>query len=264
MNIAIQFYSSVLNVPRPPGAEGLLHLIYHRKFHKKSIYLYVHIFTGLTEALRYRISETLQGHSDILPDYISVLSCFIWSWTSFELVKTLRRGDPLTTRPPYQAAALLRLFITLLSYLFCLPSLHRVSITSLDSFIYARFAIFFFTYAPYIRNLFYGAIYRISIPLAATLSVHESRVPGASLVFVLAAAYVARLNEWVTQKSRSLRNPESSVNISIRTKALVSIILRIGFAELEELMATSKASGLEKPVQVQDEYVPEKYSSFID
>ncbi|KAJ5726779.1 hypothetical protein N7493_005806 [Penicillium malachiteum] len=280
VHIAMKSHLSLLKAPIPLRAEDLLHLslfvlgllsifiyhtrhqvpIYHQKFHKKRIYLYVHIFTSLTEAIRYRISETFQARSDILPDFIDVLSCFIWSWTSFELVKTLRRGHPPTTRPPYQAGALLRPVITLISYLFCLPSLHRVSVSSLDSFIYARLAIYFFTYTPYIRNHSFSAIYGISIPLAAIISVHESRVPGASLVFVLAITYIARLNEWVTQQSRSLRSPQSSTNISIHTKVLVSILLRFGFAELEELRAASKASGLERPVQ--DDYVSEKYSSF--
>lgn len=178
--------------------------IYHRKFHKSKFYLYIHIFTGLTETFRYRIRMLSQDSTMILPEFLDVLSCFIWSWTSLALVKTLRRGHPQTTRPPYQAAACLRPVVSLISYLYDVPSLHKVSISTLDSFLYARLAIFFFSYTPYIR-VSYGTIYAISIPLAATLSVHESRVPGASLVFVIAVAYVAGLNRWVTEKSRSLR-----------------------------------------------------------
>lgn len=179
--------------------------IYQQKFYKKKIYLYFHVFTGTTEVCRYRLRETFEGHSDIPPSPLDILCCFIWSWTSFELLKTLRRGDPRTTRPPYQAGAILRPAACLASYLLRIPSQYRVSIFALDSFIYARLAIFFFSYTPYIQSYRSSTIYAISIPLAATLSIHQSQVPGASLVFVLVAAYITRLNEWVTRQSRLLR-----------------------------------------------------------
>jgi hypothetical protein len=179
--------------------------VYHHKFHKKRMYLYFHIFTGLTEAIRYRIREIFEGHSDFLPDSADILCCFIWSWTSLELVKTLRRGDPRTTRPPYQAGACLRPVVTLISFALGVPCLYKVSVYSLDSFIYARLGIFFFSYTPYIRCYTASQIYAISIPLSAALSIHNSRVPGASLVFIFATAYIAKLNEWVTQQSRKMR-----------------------------------------------------------
>lgn len=147
--------------------------IYQQKFHNRKMFLYIHIFTGMTEALRYRLREYLQGHSPILPDPVDVLSCFVWSWTSFELVKTLRRGDPRTTRPPYQAGALLRPIISLISYLFGVASLHKVSIGALDSFVYARLAIFFFSYTPYMRSARSSTVYAISIPLAPCSSLYH-------------------------------------------------------------------------------------------
>lgn len=216
---------NVFHMARPQGAHEPMHLlllifafltiiiyhtrhevpIYQRKFHKKKSYLYVHIFCGVTEACRYRLCEAFEGRSNLLPSSVDVLSCFIWGWTSLELVKTLRRGEPLTTRPPYQAGAVLRPVVSLLSYLFAIPSLHRLSISALDGFLYARLFIFFFSYTPYIRSYRGSTIYAISIPLAAALSIHESRVPGASLAFILAAAYIKGLNEWVTHQSRYLR-----------------------------------------------------------
>ncbi|KAJ5305346.1 uncharacterized protein N7443_005006 [Penicillium atrosanguineum] len=223
--LTMKYQLNVFNLSRPPGAHEPMNIvllifgfifiiiyntrhevpIYQRKFHKKKIYLYVHIFTGLTEAILYRLRETFQGRSDLLPHATDVLSCFIWGWTSLELVKTLRRGDPRTTRPPYQAAAVLRPMISLISYLFSIPSLHRLSISALDSFFYARLAITFFSYTPYIRSYRGSTIYAISIPLAAALSIHESRVPGASLVFIFATAYIKGLNGWVTHQSHYLR-----------------------------------------------------------
>ncbi|CAG8886353.1 unnamed protein product [Penicillium egyptiacum] len=161
--------------------------IYSTKFSKHKPFLFIHIGTGIMESTRYHISKARRRNDDILPEVTDVLSCLLWSWTSLVLVKTLRRGDPLTTRPPYQAGAILR------------------PVISVTSFVYARLAIFFFTYTPYLRGYSHSTIYSLSIPLAAALSIHESRVRGASLVFILATAYTAKLNEWVTHRSRILQ-----------------------------------------------------------
>ncbi|KAJ5698124.1 hypothetical protein N7462_000129 [Penicillium macrosclerotiorum] len=227
--------------------------IYHRKFHKNKIYLYVHVIIGILEAFRYRLYVVFQGHNEVLPQAGDILACFVWSWTSFQLVKTLRRGDPRTTRPPYQAGACLRPLASLISYLFSIPCLHRVSIGALDSFIYARLAIFFFYYTPYIRSFSSSTIYAISIPLAATLSIHQSRVPGASLVYILMVTYITRLNEWVTEKSRTLRSPGISATVSEKEKLLISTLIRIGFVELDELRIVEQRKELKRPVS--DEYV---------
>lgn len=176
--------------------------MYSAKFSKNKVCLFIHIGTGVMELSRYHISKARFGNDNILPEVIDVLSCFVWSWTSLVLVKTLRRGDPRTTRPPYQTGALLRPVISTISYLLQLPSLHRVSISALDSFLYARLGIFFFTYTPYLRGYSSSTFYSISIPLSAVISIHESGVRGAALVFLLAMACVAKLNEWVTHRSR--------------------------------------------------------------
>ncbi|KAJ5109490.1 hypothetical protein N7456_006165 [Penicillium angulare] len=236
--------------------------IYQRKFHKRRIFLYIHIATGATEAFRYRLNEMLHGPSDTLPDSLGVLSCFIWGLTSLELVKTLRRGDPRTTRPPYQAGAILRPVVCLASYVFGIPALHRLSISALDSFIYARLAIFFFAYTPYIRSYSSGTIYAISIPLAAALSIHESQVPGASIIYVLTVSYITRLNEWVTHESRCLRSSkEVSSSVSPYWKSTVLMLINLGFVELEELRIVTRAKELENIVV--DEYVPNKSMDLV-
>jgi hypothetical protein len=178
--------------------------IYSQAFSKHRAYLLLHIVTGLTELIRYHITKARIGRDNILPEPIDVISCFIWGWTSFVLVKTLRRGDPRTARPPYQVGAVLRPLLSIISYLLQVPNLHKVSISALDGFLYARLGIFYFTYTPYLRGYSSSTIYSLSIPMAAILSIHESRVPGASLVFILAMAGVAKLNDWVSHRSRSL------------------------------------------------------------
>lgn len=178
---------------------------YHRKFSQKKTYLYLHVITGLAEALRYRLHAICQNQSEMPSDMIDVILSFIWSWTSFKLVRTLRRGHPRTTRPPYQAGACLRPIVSLLSYSFQIPCLHRLSISALDAFVYARLGIFFLTYTSYLGTSRGDTIYAISIPLSAILSIHESRVPGASLAFLFIMACITKLNQWVTQKSRQMR-----------------------------------------------------------
>ncbi|KAJ5898766.1 hypothetical protein N7495_003510 [Penicillium taxi] len=235
--------------------------IYHRKFHKRKIYLYIHIFTGLAEASRYRFRE-FQNQSFVLPDALDVLSSFLWSWTSLELVKTLRRGDPRTTRPPYQAAACLRPVATLVSYIYGISSLYTVSVRALDGFIYARLAIFYFVHTPYMRYYSNSQIYAVSIPLASTISIYQSRVHSATLIFILVTAYITKLNEWVTYQSHLIRDSGSSCNNSKYFNKMISMLVNLGFVELDELRVVTSISEFKKPVD--DEFVSQKYSKMRD
>ncbi|KAJ5383075.1 hypothetical protein N7517_000986 [Penicillium concentricum] len=227
--------------------------IYSSKFSIQKACLFIHIGTGIMESSRYHISKARLGNDDIIPTALDVLSCLIWTWSSVVLVKTLRRGDPLTTRPPYQTGAFVRPLICIASYLFELPILHRVSISALDSFVYARLAIFFFIYTPYLRGHSYSTIYSISIPLAAVFSIHQSGVRGASLAFVLLTAYVAKLNEWVTHRSRILQGTQARSYIDIVERYILTGLLCLGFAELDLLREVSKSEALTKPID--DDYV---------
>ncbi|KAJ5185646.1 hypothetical protein N7491_006484 [Penicillium cf. griseofulvum] len=226
---------------------------YSAKFSKNKACLYLHIGTGIMEWARYHVTKAWLGHDDILPEPIDVLSCFIWSWTSVVLVKTLRRGDPLTTRPPYQAGAILRPLVSITSYLLQIPSLHKVSISALDAFLYARLAIFFFAYTPYLRGHSDSTIYSLAIPFAAAFSIHESRVRGASLAFILVVAYVGKLNEWVTHRTRILQASEARSRMDMVERYFILVLLSLGFAELDMLRKVSRNDALMKPIN--DEYV---------
>ncbi|KAJ5925322.1 hypothetical protein N7454_007961 [Penicillium verhagenii] len=230
--------------------------IYSKTFSKHRAALILHIITGITELSRYHFTKTRLGHDNILPELIDVTSCIVWGCTSVVLVKTLRRGDPITTRPPYQAGAILRPVLSITSYLHKLPALHRVSVYALDSFLYARLGIFFFTYTPYLRGYSSSAVYSISIPLAAALAIHESRVPGASFVFILAMAGVAKLNEWVTHRSRISEKCGPKSKMDMLEAYVLSGLLYLGFADLDRLRQVSKDKALTKPLT--DEYVPQK------
>ncbi|CAG8921794.1 unnamed protein product [Penicillium salamii] len=229
--------------------------IYSKTFSKHKAYLYLHIVTGLTELARYQVIKVRFNREKVLPEPIDVLSCFIWGCTSLYLVKSLRRGDPLTTRPPYQTGAILRPVISIASYLLQSPDLHKVSISALDSFLYARLGIFFFYYTPYLRGYSTSTMYSISIPLSAIIAIHESGVRGASVVFILAMAGVAKLNEWVSYRSRVLEGrAEPKSYIELLEKQVIAALLYLGFADLERLREVAKNEALTKPLT--DEYVP--------
>ncbi|KAJ5158872.1 uncharacterized protein N7500_008523 [Penicillium coprophilum] len=228
--------------------------VYSSKFSKNKTCLYIHISTGIIESARYHITKARHGNDDLLPGIMDVISCLIWSWSSVILVKTLRRGDPLTTRPPYQVAAFMRPVVCITSYFLKSPSLHRVSISALDSFVYARLAIFFLIYTPYLPGYSYSTIYSFSIPLAALFSVYSSRVRGASLLFFLFTAYVAKLNKWVTQRSRALQGSQPESHFDLLERYLLTGLLYLGFAELETLREVTRSDALTKPID--DEYVP--------
>ncbi|CAG8900836.1 unnamed protein product [Penicillium salamii] len=197
--------------------------IYSKTFSKHNAYLYLHIVTGLTELARYHP--------------IDVLSCFIWGCTSLYLVKSLRRGDPLTTRPPYQTGAILRPVISIASYLLQSPDLHKVSISALDSFLYARLGIFFFYYTPYLRGYSTSTMYSISIPLSAIIAIHESGVRGPP---------------WYLSLLWRVAEPKSY--IELLEKQVIAALLYLGFADLDRLREVAKNEALTKPLT--DEYVP--------
>ncbi|PWY83566.1 hypothetical protein BO70DRAFT_290691 [Aspergillus heteromorphus CBS 117.55] len=232
--------------------------VYHTKFHKSTLCLPIHITTGLMESFRYQIRAATSDQKDILPNELDVISSFIWSWTSFVLVKSLRRGHPSTTRPPYQTAAVLRPVISLASYVFEIPGFYKLSIRALDSFGYARLAIFLLTHTPYLEKVTSSDIYALAIPVASLLSIHGSRVPGATLAFGVITAYVAKLNRWVTRRSREMKEPDVFFNASAFEKWLVTTLLHLGFAELEELRDFSHSKALNAPVN--DDYVPKRES----
>lgn len=197
---AVLFYHTIWHAPT-----------YHRKFAKSQLGLSLHVVTGLFEYFRYWLSTARSKFYTSqtavpLPDELDLLCSLVWSWTSLMLVRTLRRGDPLTTRPPYQVAACMRPFATAAAYLFRIPSLHTLSVYTLEGFIWTRLAIFYFSRTPYLNDLVKAStIYAISVPLAAVFSIHQSQVPGASVVFLLAMSLTRSLNQWVSRQSQALR-----------------------------------------------------------
>ncbi|KGO54844.1 hypothetical protein PEX2_090970 [Penicillium expansum] len=67
-------------------------------------------------------------------------------------------------------------------------------------------------------------------------------------------AYVAKLNEWVTHRSRTLQGSETRSYVATLEKYILAGLIYFGFAELDRLREVSKSNALRKPLN--DEYVP--------
>lgn len=179
---------------------------YNRKFRKsKSYQLPVHIATGLFEITRYQLRVALHGET-VFPHFGDLLVCLIWAWSSLGLVRSLQRGDPLTTRPAYQAGTVLRPLVSLAAFILQSPSLYRVCAKAINSFLYARLGIFIVDQSGYMREHSQAAVYAICIPLSAVLGIYEGNYPGAVPVYVASVFAVAWLNRRVSQELRKQRS----------------------------------------------------------
>ncbi|KAJ3453549.1 hypothetical protein MRS44_017796 [Fusarium solani] len=113
--------------------------VYHAKFRKQSSSsLVLHILAGSFELIRY-YTRAVDG--DVVPEVLDTVACFAQAFTTLRLSKTLVRGD-ITTRPSYQAPALMRPFVGLTALVYQSPSIHRASVKLLHAFLYTRMIIF--------------------------------------------------------------------------------------------------------------------------
>ncbi|PYH40101.1 uncharacterized protein BP01DRAFT_378109 [Aspergillus saccharolyticus JOP 1030-1] len=210
--------ASVLSlIPRRPEQfdllqQTLLYLVvifYHTQYHAPSY----HVFAD-------RIRRVHLGPDRFLPSPLDVLSCLVWSVTT---------------------GAVLRPVVCVLTYLLQDPDFHRLSIYALDSFVYARAFIFFFCYTPFLRDVRGETIYALAIPLSAAFSIHESRVPGASLGF------------WVSQRSQIMIKLDERAKVSALEIYLVKGLRKLGYAGLPELRKVTLKRALKKPLV--DDYI---------
>ncbi|KAM4063903.1 hypothetical protein HRG_006994 [Hirsutella rhossiliensis] len=227
---------------------------YNRKFRKsKSYHLPVHIVTGLFEITRYQLRVAVHGET-VAPGPVDVLVCLVWAWSSLELVRSLQRGDPLTTRPAYQAGTVLRPLASLAAYALQSPPLYRVCAKAINSFLYARLGIFIVDKSGFMREHSNAAVYAICIPLSAVLGIYEGGYPGAVPVYVASVLAVAWLNRWV---SRGLREQRSRLDDPTADKSLkdrfLAAMLALGFAELPDIKRIQRRRSLSSDIR--DEYI---------
>lgn len=168
--------------------------VYNQKFKKTSSYhLPLNIVTGLTEITRYQIRAAKHdGH--VLPNSFDVCLTFVWAWFGLLLTRSLRRGDPSTTRPTYQAAAIYRPMATVLAYMLQDEAVYRAGAKLVNSFIYARAGVFVVHQSGIMRKHSYASVYAVCIPISAVIAIYEAGVTGAVGIYVAMVLGVAALN----------------------------------------------------------------------
>ncbi|RDA87736.1 hypothetical protein CP532_1794 [Ophiocordyceps camponoti-leonardi (nom. inval.)] len=235
---------------------------YNGKFRKSTSYaLPVHIATGLFEIFRYQIRAALYGEDVVTAKGGDVIVCFIWAWTSLALVRSLRRGDPSTTRPAYQAGTLLRPVAAVAAYALQSPALYRVCAKAINSFVYARVGIFIMHKSGFLRRHQDSAVYAVCIPVSAILSIHEGRVAGAVPLYLAAMFGVGWLNHWVSAAIKD--RPAGQQQKTIKDR-FVDAMLSLGFAELDDLknFFQKKRRPTSLCPDIMDEYIRQQAAGF--
>ncbi|PFH59416.1 hypothetical protein XA68_12418 [Ophiocordyceps unilateralis] len=236
---------------------------YNGKFRKSTSYaLPVHIATGLFEIFRYQIRAALYGEDVVTATSGDVIVCFIWAWTSLALVRSLRRGDPSTTRPAYQAGTLLRPVAAIAAYALQSPALYRVCAKAINSFVYARVGIFIMHKSGFLRRHQDSSVYAVCIPVSAILSIHEGRVTGAVPLYLAAMFAVGWLNHWVSSAIKE-RPATGNMPKSIKDR-FVDAMLSLGFAELDDLKKffQKKRRPTSLCPDIMDEYIRHQAAGF--
>jgi hypothetical protein len=131
--------------------------------------LKIHIVVGLLEIFRlhYKQMSYTRRHGTatamvLATPFDLVLAC-LQSITNLMLVRPLQRGDPIFTRPCYQAPALLRMVLSGWALYTQDSDWHQTSISTLSSFLWARLLIWM--YKGYLRRgseLYNMAVFGVS------------------------------------------------------------------------------------------------------
>ncbi|KAI8710355.1 hypothetical protein NCS52_01580500 [Fusarium sp. LHS14.1] len=242
--------------------------VYHVKFRQQSSSsLALHILAGSFELARY-YTRAVDG--DVVPEVIDTVACFAQAFTTLRLSKTLLRGD-VTTRPSYQAPALMRPFIGLAALVYQSPSIHRASVKLLHAFLYTRMIIFLAKRFGVGKIHSNATIYAHAVFLGAIIAIHDSGLHAGVPVYISMVGAVMVLNRYVADRLTrcvTLNDPlpmqkpnavdsswTSKVSMPIWERNLMRVLLWLGLANLEAIKEHDRSSKLSCPVN--DEYVQE-------
>ncbi|RSL39516.1 hypothetical protein CEP54_016309 [Fusarium duplospermum] len=225
--------------------------VYHAKFRKQSSSsLVLHILAGSFELARY-YTRAVDG--DVVPEVLDTVACFAQAFTTLRLSKTLLRGD-ITTRPSYQAPALMRPFVGLTALVYQSPSIHRASVKLLHAFLYTRMIIFLAKRFGVGRIQLNATIYAHAVFLGAIIAIHDSGLHAGVPVYISMVGAVMVLNRYVADRLTS--SWTSEVSMPIWERNLMRVLLWLGLANLEAIKEDDRSSKLSCPVN--DEYVQEE------
>jgi hypothetical protein len=203
--------------------------------------LALHIFSGLNELLGLYIRPLL-AQSGKIPDALDLILCLTQSGTNLALVKTMARGQWKTTRPSYQAGAIMRPILTILAMIYRRTDLHTCSLQIIHAFIYTRCLIYIWWRADLLDK--YSDIYMVAVFTAAVLAMADTECPAIlSKAYILCVAGISLLNHWA---SKQLKEPASKR--SVAKQHMLSLLLCLGFVDLPTLKS------VDPPQQREDDY----------
>ncbi|KAH6952403.1 hypothetical protein BKA56DRAFT_682171 [Ilyonectria sp. MPI-CAGE-AT-0026] len=127
------------------------------------------------------------------------VACFVQAFTTLRLSKTLLRGD-ISTRPSYQAPALMRPFVGLAAIVYQSAAIHRASVKLLHAFLYTRMIIFLAKRFGVGKIHSNATIYAHAVFLGAIIAIHDSGLPAGVPVYIGMVGAVMVLNRYVTDR----------------------------------------------------------------
>ncbi|RTE68071.1 hypothetical protein BHE90_017552, partial [Fusarium euwallaceae] len=168
---------------------------------------------------------------DVVPEVVDTVACFAQAFTTLRLSKTLLRGD-ITTRPSYQAPALMRPFVGLTALVYQSPSIHRASVKLLHAFLYTQMIIFLAKRFGVGRIQSNATIYAHAVFLGAIIAIHDSGLPAGVPVYIGMVGAVMVLNRYVADRLARPWTSEVSMSIWGRTLMIRQAIRIMGIDDI--------------------------------
>jgi F0F1-type ATP synthase assembly protein I len=154
----------------------------------------LHILSGITELAKYYLHSMDDA---ALPDIVDTILCLVHSLTTLKLARPLLRGNK-TTRAAYQAPAIIRPVLAVVTVIRKDPWMHGAVVKLLHAFLYTRFLIFASKRIRLTKVQSQATIYAQSVFLGAILAIESSGLPGGVAVYIASVGFVMVLNRFVS------------------------------------------------------------------
>ncbi|KAG8664215.1 hypothetical protein FPOAC2_13884 [Fusarium poae] len=169
-----------------------------------------------------------------LPDIVDTILCLVHSLTTLKLARPLLRGNK-TTRAAYQAPAIIRPVLAVVTVIRKDPWMHGAVVKLLHAFLYTRFLIFASKRIRLTKVQSQATIYAQSVFLGAILAIESSGLPGGVAVYIASVGFVMVLNRFVS--NHLCRSPEAVKSSPLFDQLLARSFLWIGPADLNSIKA---------------------------
>ncbi|KAE8410320.1 hypothetical protein BDV36DRAFT_289689 [Aspergillus pseudocaelatus] len=170
-----------------------------------------HILSGALEVILY--------YGNFQCSIVTVVSCWIHSYTSLVLVRDLPNGYPPHTRPAYQAGSVMRIVLVVRAYFSQNPVHYHDSMMPLHGFVYTRALIFLLgTMGPtrsFTTNVNSQFVYAESVFGAALISIGHCHGSWPVPVYLLLVHFLGKLSLWVEEIHESSKCVAIPNNVNI-------------------------------------------------